>query len=483
MMTEVKSEEPVPTHPLCVDLDGTLVRTDLLIESVVGLLKENPLNLFRLPGWLLRGKAHLKQQIADRVELDVSLLPYNEPLLAYLEEQKSRGRTLVLATATNVKYASQISMHLGLFKEVLASDAQTNLSGNVKRHHLVRAFGEKGFDYAGNADIDLAIWIHARQAILVDTTRGVRRQAEDITEVNREFDSLGSGFFQYLRAMRPHQWLKNLLIFVPLIMAHQVQQPQLLVQAGLAFLAFGLCASSVYLLNDLLDLTDDRRHRTKRHRPLAAGTLPIVHGVLMIPILLFLAFCIALFLPVEFIWVLASYYGVTLAYSLRLKQSPLTDVLVLAGLYTLRIIAGAAAVSIAPSFWLLAFSMFLFFSLALVKRFAELLGLTREQQEGIVAARGYRVEDLEGLAQSGIASGYLSVLVLALYINSEQVKALYTHPEFIWLLCPLLLYWIGRVWLLARRGQMQEDPVVFAIQDRRSLLIACSGVLILWLAT
>jgi len=483
MNTEINSADPIPPCPLCVDLDGTLVHTDLLIESVFGLLKENPLNLFRLPGWLLKGKAHLKQQIADRVELDVSLLPYNRPLLNYLEDQKSRGRTLVLATATNIKYASQISMHLGLFKEVLASDARTNLSGDIKRHHLVRAFGEKGFDYAGNDDIDVAIWIHARQAILVDTSPGVRRQARDVAEVNREFCSRGSGLFQHLRSMRLHQWLKNLLVFIPLIMAHQVQQPQLLLLAVLAFLAFGLCASSVYLLNDLLDLDADRRHRTKRRRPLAAGTLPIMHGVLMIPILLFLAFCVALFLPAEFTWVLLSYYMVTLAYSLRLKQSPLTDVVVLAVLYTLRIIAGAAAVSTAPSFWLLAFSMFLFFSLALVKRFAELLGLTREQQPGIVAARGYRAEDLEGLAQSGITSGYLSVLVLALYINSEQVKALYTHPEFIWLLCPLLLYWIGRVWLLARRGEMQEDPVVFAIQDRRSLLIACTGVLILWLAT
>ena len=483
MNREADSADPIPPCPLCVDLDGTLVHTDLLIESVFGLLKENPLNLFRLPGWLLKGKAHLKQQIADRVELDVSLLPYNKPLLTYLEDQKSRGRTLVLATATNIKYASQISMHLGLFKEVLASDAQTNLSGDIKRHHLVKAFGEKGFDYAGNDDIDVAIWIHARQAILVDTTPSVRRQAREIAEVNREFDSRDSGLFQHLRAMRLHQWLKNLLVFIPLIMAHQVQQPQLLLLAVLAFLAFGLCASSVYLLNDLLDLDADRQHRTKRHRPLAAGTLPIMHGVLMIPILLFLAFCVALFLPAEFTWVLVSYYGVTLAYSLRLKHSPLTDVVVLAVLYTLRIIAGAAAVSTAPSFWLLAFSMFLFFSLALVKRFAELLGLTGEQQEGIVAARGYRAEDLEGLAQSGISSGYLSVLVLALYINSEQVKALYTHPEFIWLLCPLLLYWIGRVWLLARRGEMQEDPVVFAIQDRRSLLIACTGVLILWLAT
>ncbi|MCP3871009.1 MAG: UbiA family prenyltransferase [Gammaproteobacteria bacterium] len=483
MMKNSTRSSSNPAIPLCVDLDGTLLRTDMLIESVFGLLRQTPLNLFLLVFWLFGGKAHFKQQIAERVEVDMTLLPFNGPLLEFLHEQKAQGRHLILATASNIKYASQVADHLELFDRVMASDAETNLSGRTKCRQLVDAYGNKGFDYVANAGIDLKIWAHARRAILVDTSPGVRRKAGNMTEVERVFDDRNSGLALYLKAIRLHQWLKNLLILVPLGMAHQILQPQLLLQATLAFFAFGLCASSVYLLNDLLDLPADRQHRTKRYRPLAAGTLPIMHGLLMIPTLLILAFAITLCLPIEFLGVMLLYYGVTLAYSLYLKQSPLTDVLTLAGLYTLRIMAGAAAVSTAPSHWILAFSMFLFFSLALLKRYSELLGLVKEQPWGNAATRGYRTVDLEGLAQSGIASGYLSVLVLALYINSDQVRALYTHPEFIWLLCPLLLYWIGRVWFLARRNEMHEDPVIFATQDKRSLLIASIGILILWVAT
>ena len=463
--------------PLCVDLDGTLVRTDILVESIFALLKQNILYLFLFPSWLYKGKAYFKQRIADRVDLDVSLLPYNQEFLTYLKEEKAQGRSIILATASNVKYAENIALFLGVFDEVLGSDIETNLSGHRKRKRLIDTYGDQGFDYAGNARIDIEIWAHAREAILVNPEAGVQRQAEQIAEVHKTFKDPEAGLRPYIKALRLLQWTKNLLIFIPLIMSHQLGDLELLWQAVRAFLAFGLCASSVYLLNDLFDLEADRQHPTKRNRPLAAGTVPIKRGTILIPALLFAAFAIALSLPTAFIGVLTLYYAFTLMYSLRLKRVLLVDVLLLAGLYTVRIIAGAAAVAIMPSFWLLAFSMFLFLSLALVKRYSELLvlhGLEKRKAKG----RRYHVIDLETLAQSGITSGFMAVLVLALYIDSEQVKTLYAHPEAIWMLCPLLLYWISRIWLLARRGEMHEDPLVFAIEDQRSRWLGLIGALI-----
>jgi 4-hydroxybenzoate polyprenyltransferase/phosphoserine phosphatase len=468
-------------RPLCVDLDGTLIRSDLLIEAVFVLLKSNLLYGLLLPVWLLRGKAYLKQQVADRVDLEVTLLPYDAAFLGYLRTQRAQGRRLVLATASNIKYAEQIAFHLGLFDEVLASDADTNLSGSRKRDRLVAAFGERGFDYAGNHAVDLAIWSHAGAAVLVNAPPELARRAEAVVPVAEVFAAARPGLKVYLNALRLHQWLKNLLVFVPLTMAHQFHEPALVLRAGLAFLAFGLCASSVYVLNDLLDLASDRKHPSKRLRAFAAGTLPIEHGVLVIPVLFGAAFALALRLPGWFPVTLGVYYALTLAYSLRLKQAVLVDVLALAVLYTLRVIAGGAATDLGPSFWLLAFSMFLFLSLALVKRYSELL-LVQAQDKETAAGRGYQVIDLEALAQFGIASGYLAVLVLALYINSTAVGALYRHPEAIWLICPLMLYWISRVWLLARRNAMHEDPILFAIEDRRSHWLFAIMLAIVWAA-
>jgi len=470
------------SSPLCVDLDGTLLRTDLLVESVFALLKQNILYAFLLPIWLFKGKAHLKQQIADRVDIDASLLPYHDTFLTYLQQEQQQGRRLILATASNEKFAEAVALYLDIFHDVLASSATTNLSGRRKLKRLQELFGDGGFDYAGNAMVDLPLWQHAQQAVLVNPERGVKAAAEQQGPIAQVFDDReGHPLKRYLKALRLHQWLKNLLVFVPLLMAHRFGDPALVGQAVLAFLAFGLCASSVYLLNDLLDLPDDRQHPSKRKRPFAAGSISIVHGAMLIPVLLVVAFGIALLLPIEFIGVLALYYTITLAYSLRLKQAALVDVLTLAGLYTIRIIAGAAAVSVVPSFWLLAFSMFLFLSLALVKRFTELLTLQQQERKN-ASGRGYTSVDLETLSQFGSASAYMAVLVLALYINSETVLDLYTHPEVIWLLCPLLLYMVMRIWMMARRDELHEDPVVFVIRDRRSQWLAIIGAILMWLA-
>jgi len=468
-------------RPLCVDLDGTLLRSDILIEAVFGLLKRNPLYAFLLPVWLLFGKAHLKQKIADRVDIDVVRLPYNQALLEYLRAQRTEGRRLILTTASNEKYARQVAGYLGLFERVMASDAQVNLSGRRKRDRVVAAFGKKGFDYAANERVDLPIWLQAGAAILVDAKPRVAAEVRTSTPVAQVFASPRPGIRAYLAAIRMHQWLKNVLVFVPIVMAHKLDDLDVLLQATAAFVAFGLCASSVYVLNDLLDLESDRQHPRKRYRAFAAGTIPIQHGVLLIPLLLGAALGLAAAVPISFLAALAIYYALTLTYSLRLKQAVMIDVLVLAALYTARVIAGGAATDIQPSFWLLAFSMFFFLSLALVKRVSELT-LIRAQDRDAAAGRGYQVVDLETLAQCGVASGYAAVLVLALYINSSAVESLYRYPETLWLICPLLLYWIGRVWLLARREAIHDDPILFAIEDRRSHWLFIVMAAILWLA-
>ena len=467
---------------LAVDLDGTLIRTDLLHESVLMLLKQNPLYLFLLPVWFLKGKAHLKQMIAQRVDLPVNLLPYNNELLDYLREQRQAGRRVMLATASNSRYAEAIAAHLGVFDLVLASDAANNYSGSGKLAGIRKVLGDDSFSYAGNSAVDLPIWAEAEEAVLVNVAAGVRHKAERHTTVAKVFEHGGGYLKAFWRAMRPHQWLKNLLLFVPLVLSHELNEAQLVWQALLGFIAFSFCASSVYLLNDLLDLVADRQHPTKRLRPFAAGDLPVVYGVVGMVLLLIAALLVALQLPRFFVGVLSLYYLSTLAYTLWLKRAVLVDALLLAALYTLRLIAGAAAISVLPSFWLLAFSMFTFLSLALIKRYSELQLLHARGQAQLVG-RSYRAVDMETLAQLGASSGFLAVLVLALYINSSAVLELYSRPEFLWLLCPMMLYWISRMWLLARRHEMHEDPVVFALTDRRTYWLALIACIALGLAT
>lgn len=469
--------------PLCVDLDGTLIKTDLLIESFFLLLKTHPLVVLLVPFWLLCGKARLKQELARRVELDVATLPYHPAFLTWLCEQHARGRYLVLATSAAETFARQVADHLGIFSQVIATTDDANLSGQRKAERLCQCFGERGFDYAGNGRVDVAVWAHAHQAILVNPAHRVRDQAAQVTEIAAEFDDRqGKTLKPWFKALRLHQWLKNVLVFVPLLAAHRVHEPALLLQAALAYLTFGLCASSVYLLNDLLDLPIDREHPRKRLRPFAAGTLPVLAGALAVPALLILAFLLAgIALPPLFAGILLSYFVLTLTYSLFLKQIAMLDTVALAALYTLRIIAGAAATAIVPTFWLLAFSMFIFLSLALVKRHTELLAM-QDMGQNAARGRGYQVGDLQLLQALGSASGYSSVLVLALYINNGANPALYRHPEVIWLLCPLLLYWISRVWLKTHRGDMHDDPVIFAIQDRVSQMLIGISAVIVWLA-
>lgn len=347
---------------------------------------------------------------------------------------------------------------------------------------MQQAVAQGHFDYAGNARVDLKIWPHARHAIVVNPESGVEDAARRTANVQHVFDNSIHSPLRYLKAMRVHQWIKNLLMFVPLLTAHVWNDTTAVIHALLAFLAFGLCASSVYLLNDLLDLPSDRAHPRKRMRPFAAGDIPLLHGLWLMPVLLLAGIAVAATLPKLFLVSLLVYLAFTLAYSMYLKAYVLIDVMVLAGLYTLRVISGAFAIEVKTTFWLLAFSMCVFLSLALVKRCSELISLAKINRAR-ASGRDYSVDDLSFLSSMGTASGYLSVLVLALFINSPEVAARYARVEILWLLCPLVLYWVSRLWMKTMRGEMDDDPIVFTLRDRGSRLVILAAVVVVVAAT
>jgi 4-hydroxybenzoate polyprenyltransferase len=465
--------------PLVVDLDGTLVRSDLLIESLLLLAKRAPVRLLAAISWLAKGRAYFKRRLAQDTALDVLTLPYDRELIAYLQTEKLKGRELILASGVDERLARDVVDHLGFFDRVFASDGGTNLSGEPKRDKLVAEFGLRGFDYAGNSHRDRVVWAAARKAILVRPAHGQRAQVEKTTQIERVFDDPPEAAAICLKALRPHQWLKNLLVFAPLAIDYQFFKPGLLLQAVFAFIAFSLCASSGYLLNDLLDLPSDRHHPHKKDRPLASGRLSETIAIALVVLLLFGGIATGLFLPWPFLVALGSYYALTLTYSFGLKDVVILDVLTLAVLYSLRVVGGALAVSLPPSSWLLAFCIFLFFSLALIKRYAELVTM-RGVAGADAHARAYLMEDRELIASLGGASGYLAALVLGLYIGARSSPQFVSLYQLFWLDCLLLLYWITYMWLMAHRGKMDDDPLVFAARDgvSRTLFLLMAAIYI-----
>lgn len=455
--------------PICVDLDGTLLRSDLLVESTLNLLRHRPAALLFVPLWLLKGKAYLKRRIAESAPMDVASLPYDPRMLERLRSLAEQ-RPRILCTASDASLAQAVSDYLECFDQVMASDGKLNLSGQAKANALISRFGEKGFDYAGNENRDLHVWRAAHSAWVVNAPQSLADKAARCTTVALHLPVEGNALKAWSKALRMHQWTKNLLIFIALLAAHQFFNVNAWTHAILGFIAFSLCASSVYIVNDLLDLSADRQHPRKRTRPFASGALPIIQGIAASPLLLIAGLIIAFSISLQFCALLVAYTLITHTYSLTLKRVPMLDVIVLAGLYTLRIIAGAIAIEVPLSFWLLAFSMFLFLSLAMIKRYTE-LRLILGQDGTTLANRGYAIDDLPLVQSMGAASGYLSVLVLALYINNQASEAIYRHPKVMWLICPLMLYWISRAWLKAHRGQMNDDPVVYALKDKISLAV------------
>lgn len=483
-MPPPNSSENPTTIPLCVDLDGTLIKTDMLWESLVRLLKRNPFALISALLWWTRGRAFLKQQLAARVAVDPTMLPCNEKFLAWLRDEKKSGRKIILATASDLKMAQPVADRFCLFDEVLASDGKTNLRSENKVRVLTEKFGERGFDYAGNSSADFAVWRGAREAIVVNARPAVEKKAAACAEVGRVFAPGSSFAGAFIRSLRLHQWVKNLIIFVPALAGHKLNDMTLFLRDVWAFAAFCICASGVYLLNDLVDLDADRQHPTKKNRPFAAGDLPLQVGLIGAPLLLAAGILVAAQLSWSFVGVTVLYVALTTIYSWRVKRVVLLDVFFLAGLYTMRLVAGSVATGIVNSSWLLMFSMFIFLSLALVKRFVELTDTSGiAAGKPVATGRGYFAEHLKLVFWLGTGSGWLAALVLAIYVwQSGQVVVLYQHPRLLLLACPLLLFWISRVWRLARRGEMHDDPVVFALKDWASYLVGALTLLVMWLA-
>lgn len=476
------SRQTAACRPLVVDLDGTLIYTDTLHESAISLLREKPFHALLIPAWLMGGKAALKAKLSSLTGFNPASLPYNRILIDWLKEEKQQGRELVLCTAANEKLAQAVASHLDLFDTVLSTSDGKNLAGKHKAELLAQKYGHDSFDYVGNSAADIEVWRVARNGIVVNASEAVIRQAKSVCNVEKVIGGNGVTIRTWVKVFRLHQWVKNLLLFAPLLAAHQFSNTEALSLLVLAFLSFSLCASSVYIANDLLDLESDRRHPRKKSRPFAAGSVAVWKGVVLAPVLAIASIGIATTVGMGFLAWLLVYLALTCAYSLWLKRLVLIDCLTLAGLYTLRIMAGAVAVNVALSFWLLAFSIFIFLSLAFVKRYAE-LKLHESESNARAHGRSYYTTDLPLVQMLGITAGYASVLLLALYLHSESVRQQYSTPEFLWAVVPIMLFWVSWIWIKAHRGQMHDDPIVFASRDLTSRMVGVLLILVFVVAS
>ncbi len=472
--TEVVVQAEDVRVPLVVDVDGTLIKTDLLHEGAMQLVAQGPQSVVLLPFWLSQGKAHLKAKLAERVELDMDTVPLRPEVMDLIATAQGEGREVYLASASAEPYVAALARRVGAVGH-FASTPDVNLAGGEKATVLVERFGAGGFDYVGDNAVDIPVWAVARRTIAVSSSRGflakLRKRFPDVVEIPGTHVPVKA----CLKALRVHQWLKNSLVFLPLLAGHHFT-PEAFGAALIAFLSFSFAASSAYALNDLLDLPGDRDHPRKQHRPFAAGTMSIPFGLILSATLILTSFGMAAAaLPMGFMAILGLYFATTMAYSLVLKRQTFVDVIVLGGLYTIRVLAGVEAVHATRSPWLLMFCLFLFLSLAIVKRCSELIA--REQAgKGPPKGRGYSFVDLRMLLPLAAAAGYGSVFVIALYLQSPEVQELYTHPIRMWLAMPPLLYWVSRVLIIANRGAMHDDPVVFAVTDKVSWLCG-AGVL------
>lgn len=471
--------------PLVVDLDGTVIKSDMLLETLLAVIRRRPWMVLLVPFWLLRGRAGLKRELSRRAQLAPDELPYRVEVLRWLKEERGRGRHLVLATASDEKVANSIADHLGAFDDVMASNGRRNLKGAAKRAALVERYGERGFDYAGDAVADLEVWSSARRAIVVGNDPGLVAAAGRAAAQTQEIRTSGPTPATLARALRVQQWPKNLLVFVPLVTAHLAGDPAAVGSSLIAFLAFCCAASAIYLVNDLADLKHDRAHERKRARPFASGDLGIGWGMALVPALLAAALGFAALAGWGLTLAVAGYAVAGTLYSVSLKRVAVIDILMIAGFYSARILGGALAIGVVVSDWLFGFSMAIFISLALAKRHAELkrasdLGLDSASR---VPGRGYRVGDHRLVGAAGALFALLAVAVLALYITHRDVAILYSHPQILWLAALLLLFWVVRVWLLALRGRLGEDPLSFALRDPASYVAGLLTLLAIFAAT
>jgi 4-hydroxybenzoate polyprenyltransferase len=463
--------EQLELLPLAADLDGTLVATDTLFESALSLIRQRPWSILLMLVWLSRSKVVLKAAIAERVTPHAESLPFRRDLVEYLRSERSKGRTIVLATASHRTTADSVAACLGVFDVVLASTDSVNLKGTSKRDALVNLYGLRGFDYIGDSKADKPVWAACR---IGHVAGRMRRLPESVlaagTQQGEVFSMPRTRMKAVLREIRVYQWVKNLLVFVPALLNHHFDL-DIVKALATAFLGFSFVASGTYVINDIFDLEADRRHLRKCRRPLASGQISISLGIALAVGLLLAGILLGLTNSLQLVACLVGYLALTLLYSSYIKGKPIIDVVVLAMLYTLRVYAGGLVSRAYVSPWLFQFSIFLFLSLAFVKRYSE-LQRSSVQQSLEARGRGYRLEDLSIVGQAGLGSGLLAGLVMALYVNGQDTLKVYPHPEMLWVVCPLFVYWIIRVWLIAHRGNMHEDPILFAFRDHVSYIVA-----------
>ena len=470
-----------PSIPLCVKLEGAVLRTGTTAELALALVRRRPSMLFGLLGWLCLGLAEFKARVADEAAFDPAGLPYRWPFLAFLRREGSTGRPIILVTRARSRIAHAIANHLGLFSDIIEIDHGDDAPRGVTIAKILCArFGSGEFDFAGSGDLDIPVWRTARRSVIVAPSPRLLKnsiwnsQTADILCP----DDRGTG--RYIDAVRPGRWIKNLLIFIPLLNFAGPIGPQFVVRAYLAFCAYCLVASAGYVANDLIDLVADRRHITKKKRVLASGRLSITRGAFLFAGLVAAGFGLALFLSPLLAGWMAVYLALSLSYSLWVKKTLMIDVFVLTALYMHRILTGFILAAVLPTFWQMLFAGFFFLGVAMLARYGELKAARLSGTGKATRARAYRAGDLDILAGFGLASGYLSAFILALYALTPEANLLFRSPVALWDLCPLLAYWISRVWTNARRGRIPDDPILFALGDPVSgaLALATLGIIL-----
>ena len=459
--------------PLAVDLDGTLVRTDTLYETIAANFPRAPLRTLAALASVVGGRSVMKARLCDIGMPDIDTLPLNEPLLERLKAEKAAGRRIHLATAADERIAVAIAERAGVFDSVEGSRPGRNLKAASKRAALEARF-PGGFSYAGDSKADLAVWSGAVSAIFVDAASGVREAAlaKGVREEASFETPVAPALKAWRKALRVHQWSKNLLIFVPLALAHRYDDPEAVLRTVAAFVIMGVVASATYLVNDLADLASDRRHRTKRERPFASGALPVRDGLFAAPAMIGAGVACAFTLSPAFAALLLAYLASTLAYSFGLKRVAMLDVYILGALYCLRVLMGVAVLGVTLSPWLIAFAFFFFFAMSLAKRHVELVGAGDRRSRDLVAGRGYAPADAPLTLVFGVSMTAASILILVLYLTEEAFPSgTYANPDFLWAAPALALLWTQRIWILAHRGELDDDPVAFAVTDKVSILL------------
>lgn len=451
-------------RPLCVDLDGTLIKGDISVEAVFRILRDDPISLLRAFIFGFGSRAKIKAYLAEKLLITPEQSVFNHELIDYLKEEKARGRKIYLISASTQK-----NVDLFIIPEIdecIGASSSSNLKGKAKAKYLKERFGD--FDYVGNSRADIPVWKEAKEAIVVNAKPGVRKKAESLGNVTKVIGELDPNFFTWLKVLRWHQWSKNLLLFLPVLLSHVLTVDKL-VSVALGFIAFSLISSSIYIVNDLLDIDSDRAHPIKSRRPIPSGGVELQDAVRFAALVSILGFLLSYCLSTHFLFWVGTYAIAALSYSTFLKRIALIDMFVLSGFYVIRVLSGGAAASVPISPWMLAFSLFFFLSLGAVKRFVELSNL---KSRGVEKAKGrdYATSDRIPIGIFGISSGYLSIVIFTLYLSSLEIGTLYNFPERLWGMMPVLLYWISRLWLLAYRGSVNEDPVVFAFKDITSYI-------------